>query len=134
MRITDRVERTVIAAIEGHAALAGCEVDHQVQIIHQQTRPGVQPTPMLWILLSVQSLALGEWLVHDPIITPDLHPEPEQLTKVVRQALANLASARGRETKTFAPVFDGGAGRFGPGAPVPARLPAPARRPITAGP
>lgn len=101
MRLTDRVEQVVVAAIAAHTELAGCEVDHQVQIIHQQTR-GAQPTPMLWISLSVQSLALGEWLYHDPIITPDLHPAPEQLAEVVRRALGNLAAARAAQAAPFA--------------------------------
>ncbi|WP_242890794.1 hypothetical protein [Actinomadura litoris] len=100
MRLTDRVEQTVIAAITAHTELAGCEVDHQVQIIYQQTA-GVQPTPVLWISLSVQSLALGEWLFHDPIITADLHPAPDQLAKIVRRALSNLAAARAAQVTTL---------------------------------
>ncbi|MBO2461179.1 hypothetical protein [Actinomadura violacea] len=101
MRLTDRVEQVVVAAIAAHTELAGCEVDHQVQIIHQQTR-AAQPTPMLWISLSVQSLALGEWLHHDPIITPDLHPAPEQLAHIIRRALGNLAAARAAQAAPFA--------------------------------
>ncbi|WP_433464150.1 hypothetical protein [Spirillospora sp. CA-128828] len=132
MRLTDRVEQVVIAAIEGHAALAGCEVDHQVQVIHQQTRGGA-PAPMLWISLSAQSLVLGEWLFHDPIITADLHPDPQQLTKVVRQALVNLTAARAGQAKTLTPVFRDAGQMFEPIAPTAARLPAPAQHPLMAG-
>ncbi|WP_141575858.1 hypothetical protein [Actinomadura sp. WMMA1423] len=132
MRLTDRVEQVVMAVIEGHAALAGCEVDHQVQIIHQQT-PGAQPTPMLWISLSVRSLALGEWLFYDPIISADLHPEPAQLTQLVRRALAALAAARNQQAQDHVPSFTGASRMTRLPEARPARLPAPAR-PLTTGP
>lgn len=104
MRLTDRVEQVVIAAIERHAALADCEIDHQVQIIHLQTRPGAPPQARPWISLSVRSLAIGEWLFHDPITTPDLHPDPQELTMTIRQALANLAAARAEQIKASFPL------------------------------
>ncbi|MGI5201635.1 hypothetical protein ACQEU6_08645 [Spirillospora sp. CA-108201] len=132
MRLTDRVEQVVIAAIEGHAALAGCDVDHQVQIIHQQT-PGAPPTPMLWISLSVRALALGEWLFHDPIISADLHPEPAQLTQLVRRALAALAAARIEQAQDHVPSFPDASRMARLPAARPARLPAPAS-PLATGP
>ncbi|WP_433145080.1 hypothetical protein ACQPZ8_01420 [Actinomadura nitritigenes] len=118
MRLTDRVEQVVTSAIETNRALVGAEVDHQVQIVHHQT--GAHATPLLWISLSVQSLALGEWLFHDPITTADLHPDAEQLTAVIVKALRNLAGARAQQaTVPPAPMRQPGGGR------LPNRLPLP---------
>jgi hypothetical protein len=118
MRITDRVEQVVLDAIAANRALVSAEVDHQVQIVHQ-AQPGAAPQPMLWICLSVRSLLLGEWLFHDPILTPDLHPEPDQLTAVIGTALKNLATARAQQAT--APTRGPVAG----GTRLPASLPLP---------